>query len=249
MIVETERVGRTLVVRIQRQSKRNAIDGPTAWGIDAALGELDEDDALAVGVLTGTASVFSAGTDFNDAPNARTADGGEYGLIRRRRSKPLIAAVEGAALGGGFEIILACDLVTAATNATFGLPEVLRGVLATSGALFRAPRALPRNIVTRMLLTGKPITATEAYRLGFVNELTEPGAAVTAALAVATEIEAAAPLPVSQTLQVLAGVVAPEDELGWRLTADATRTILASGDYREGIEAFFDRREPNWLGR
>jgi enoyl-CoA hydratase len=249
MPVETEHLGQTLVIRIDREHRRNAIDSTTARGIDAALRELDENPALAVGIITGTSSVFSAGTDFNDVPNAWTPDGGEYGLIRRKRTKPLIAAVEGAALGGGFEIVLACDVVTAAENATFGLPEVLRGVVASSGGLFRGPRALPQNIVARMLLTGEPITAAEAYRIGFVNELTDPGDAVDAAAAIAIKIQQAAPLAVQQTVQVLAGLSESEEDLGWHLTAEAVQIICASQDYHEGISAFFDRRAPQWSGR
>src|SRR5690606_31719415 len=116
--------------------------------------------------------------------------------IRRQRSKPLIAAVEGYALGGGFEIVLACDLVVAATDATFGLPEVARGVIPTSGALFRAPRRLPLNVAREMMLTGERIDAARAERLRPVNVLTEPGGAVAGALELAGKILANAPLSV-----------------------------------------------------
>jgi enoyl-CoA hydratase len=143
MTVTQESRGRILVVRIEREHKRNAIDVEAALGIDAALNRLDDDPALWVGVLTGTQTVFSAGTDLKDGAGARTERGGEYGLIRRSRVKPLIAAVEGVAFGGGFEMALACDLIVASRTARFALPETRRGVVATSGALFRAVRALP----------------------------------------------------------------------------------------------------------
>ena len=160
---------------MQREAKRNAVDRQLADELDGALNLLDDDPELWVGVLTGTASVFSAGSDMTAAGDNVTERGGEYGIIRRVRRKPLIAAVEGPALGGGLEIVLACDLVVAATTATFGLPEVARGLVATSGALFRAARTLPVNLAREMLLTGQPIDAARAHAAGLVNRLAEPG--------------------------------------------------------------------------
>jgi enoyl-CoA hydratase/carnithine racemase len=142
--VRTERRGQVLVVRIEREAKRNAIDASTTRGIDEALNLLEDDDQLWAGVITGTTAVFSAGTDLRDGTGGPTGRGGEYGMIRRRRTKPLIAAVEGPALGGGFEIALACDLVVASRTARFALPESRRGVVASSGALFRAMRRARR---------------------------------------------------------------------------------------------------------
>src|SRR5439155_16528626 len=141
----------------------NAVDAVLAAGIDDALNRLEDDPALRVGILTSTPTVFSAGTDMYDPGEKRTARGGEYGVIRRVRRKPLIAAVEGYAVGGGFEIVLSCDLVVASTTARFGLPETLRGLVATSGALFRAPRALPLNVATELLLTGAMLDADRGY--------------------------------------------------------------------------------------
>jgi enoyl-CoA hydratase/carnithine racemase len=137
------RRGHVLLIRMAREAKRNAIDRAMTHGIDEALNLLDDDDELWAGVITGTTTVFSAGTDLKDG-SGRTERGGEYGMIRRRRAKPLIAAVEGPAFGGGFEIALACDLVVAARSARFALPESRRGVVASSGALFRAMRRAGR---------------------------------------------------------------------------------------------------------
>ena len=142
MPVHQQRTGRVLVVTIDREEKRNAIDQDVADGISVALDLLQDDPELWVGVLTGSPHVFSAGTDLRAGTSPRTVRGGEYGVIRRERSKPLVAAVEGLALGGGFEMVLACDLVVASTTAAFGLPETTRGV-ASSGALFRARRLCP----------------------------------------------------------------------------------------------------------
>ena len=174
--VSAEVRDRVLVVRIDREAKRNAIDPSITEGIGAALDRLDDDPELWAGVLTGTTAVFSAGTDLK-AGMSSTERGGNYGIIERRRQKPLIAAVEGFAVGGGMEVVLACDLVVASTTASFGLPEVHRSLVPTCGGMFRAPRALPLNVAREMLLTGDPIDAERAERLGFVNRLVGPGEA------------------------------------------------------------------------
>jgi enoyl-CoA hydratase/carnithine racemase len=242
---------RVLVVRIEREEKRNAVDQAIADGIGAALDRLDDDSDLWVGIITGTATVFSAGSDLASSKggSARTERGGEYGVIRRDREKPLIAAVEGPALGGGFEIVLACDLVVAARTASFGLPEVKRGLVPTCGGLFRTPRALPLNVAKEMLLTGDRLSPERAYALGLVNVITEPGEAVAGARALAERICAVGPVGARASLRALERTVAERDPLGWAATADATAAIVASDDLREGMAAFFEKREPRWTGR
>jgi enoyl-CoA hydratase/carnithine racemase len=249
--VETEQHDRVLVVSMQREEKRNAIDQAIADGVGAALDRLDDDPDLWVGVLTGTATVFSAGSDLASSRDgsARTDRGGEYGVIRRHRTKPLIAAVEGPALGGGFEIVLACDLVVAARTASFGLPEVKRGLVPTCGGLFRTPRALPLNVAKEMLLTGDRLTPERAYALGLVNVVTEPGGAEAGALALAERICAVGPVGARASLRALERTVAERDELGWEATVGAMEAIGASDDIREGMAAFFEKREPRWTGR
>jgi enoyl-CoA hydratase len=163
-LVTTHRRDRTLVISMHREHKRNAVDRALADAIDVALNLLDDDPDLWVGVLTGTSTVFSAGSDLACNGDYVTDRGGEYGVIRRERQKPLIAAVEGLALGGGFEIVLACDLVVASSTARFGLPEVSRGVLPTCGALFRGPTTLPLNLAREMILTGQPVSADRLTR-------------------------------------------------------------------------------------
>ena len=184
-LVGRRRDGPVLIISMERAAKRNAIDRAMADALDGALNELDDDDQLWAGVLTGTADVFSAGSDLTVGGDYRTARGGEYGIIRRRRRKPLVAAVEGPALGGGLEIALSCDLVVASTTARFGLPEVRIGVVPTCAGLFRTPRALPLNVARQLILTGQPIAAPRAHEVGFVNVLTEPGAACEEAVALA----------------------------------------------------------------
>ena len=246
--VPYERHDRTLVIRMEREAKRNAIDQSMTRGIDAALNLLEDDDQLWAGVITGTTAVFSAGTDLKDG-SGRTERGGEYGVIRRRRAKPLIAAVEGPAFGGGFEIALACDLVVASRTARFALPESRRGVVASSGALFRAMRALPLNVARELLITGAMLDAERGYQIGFVNRVTDPGQALAVALELADDICASSPVSVAASLTALAAQHDADDAAGWGVTVEAVERVMASDDMREGVAAFFEKRPPRWTGR
>jgi enoyl-CoA hydratase/carnithine racemase len=248
-LVEVEIQGRVALISMRRDAKRNAVDRTLADAIDAALNRLEDDPDLWVGVLTGTRTFFSAGTDLAAGGDNKTERGGEYGIIRRRRRKPLIAAVEGFALGGGFEMALACDLIVAASDATFGLPEVVRGVLPTSGALFRAPRALPLNVARELILTGARLGVERAERLGLVNVVAEPGGAVAAALALAQQIAANAPLSVQACVETVAAIVGERDERAWAATEAATAALRGTADRDEGIAAFLEKRPPRWTGR
>jgi enoyl-CoA hydratase/carnithine racemase len=238
-----------LVVTMQRAAKRNAINRALADALDDALNELDDDHDLWAGVLTGGVDVFSAGSDLTAGGDYTTARGGEYGIIRRRRRKPLVAAVEGPALGGGLEIVLACDLVVAARTARFGLPEVGIGVVPTCAGLFRAPQALPLNVARQLILTGQPIEAARAYEVGFVNVLTAPGEALQEALALAELICANAPVSVQSCLAAVNELLASDDELGWQQTAQALSAAAGSADAGEGVTAFLEKRPPVWTGR
>ena len=248
-IVATRREGHVLLITMQRPAKRNAIDRAMADALDTALNELDDDPEVWTGVLTGTGDVFSAGSDLTAGGDYVTSRGGEYGIIRRRRRKPLIAAIEGPALGGGLEIVLACDLVVAARTARFGLPEVTIGVVPTCAGLFRGPRALPLNMARQLILTGRPIDAPRAYEVGFVNLLTDPGAAVEEAMGLAREICTNAPVSVQSCLAAVNEIVATDDEFGWDQTGEALRAASHSADAREGVAAFLEKRPPVWTGR
>jgi enoyl-CoA hydratase/carnithine racemase len=248
-LVARRREGRVLVITMQREAKRNAIDRAMADALDAALNELDDDDELWAGVLASSSTVFSAGSDLTASGDYSTLRGGEYGMIRRRRSKPLIAAIEGPALGGGFEIVLSCDLAVASTGATFGLPEVKIGVVPTCAGLFRGPRSLPLNLARELILTGDPIDAHRAFALGLVNEVTDPGNALDGALGLAARICANAPVAVRASLQAINEIVGADDEFGWAQTALALDELSGSEDSIEGIAAFLERRPPVWRGR
>lgn len=232
MPVITEEHDAVQIVRIDREAKRNAIDRKIAPGTEAALDVLRDGratrwcaDGHRPGLLCGHGS---QGRVTARAPSAAV------GMIRPRRTKPLVATVEGPALGGGFEIVLACDLVVGSTSAYFGLPEGLRRVLPTSGALIRF-RAVPAaQCRARMMLTGEPLTPRAALALGLVNEVTEPGRAVEEAGELAGLVCRSAPTSVTQILHAQQELDAEEDACGWQATAAAVEVVLASEDLREG---------------
>ncbi len=247
--VETAAVEHVPIITMVRHDKRNAIDAEMTAALDAALNRLEDDPELWVGILNGGPDMFCAGTDMASTSGAPTERGGVYGVVGRTRTKPLIAAVEGIAYGGGFEVVMACDLVVAAENARFGLPEVKRGLVATSGALFRAARVLPLNVAKELLFTGADLAPAEARRLGLVNRITPPGGALAGATELAMTITGNAPIPVQQSLQVVDALASADDERGWELTRQARRVIGESEDAEEGVAAFFEKRQPRWTGR
>jgi len=249
MPVSTEVRGRVLLVRLDRDAKLNAMDHAMTLGLDAAMDQLEDDETLWVGVLTGNGRAFCAGSDLADPDRNSTERGGPYGLIRRARRKPLIAAVDGLAFGGGFEMVLACDMVVASHRARFALPEVKRGLLALYGGVFRGARALPLNLAREMVLTGEPITAERAHALGLVNRLVEDGAALAEALALAEAICANSPVAVRESLGIVNQANEAADALAWQLSAEAAVRVRASDDSREGIAAFLEKRAPLWRGR
>src|SRR5213076_1069604 len=204
--VLTERRDNVLVITLNRPEARNAVNLPLAEGIAAGLDELDADDGLSVGVLTGAGGFFCAGMDlkaFVTGERPWVGDRGFAGIVQRASRKPLIAAVEGFAVAGGFEIALACDLIVAARGAKLGIPEVKRSLVAAGGALMRLPRRVPYGVAMELALTGDTITAERAYELGVINRLAEPGQAVEAALELAARIAPNGPLALDATKRIL----------------------------------------------
>jgi enoyl-CoA hydratase/carnithine racemase len=242
-------------VTLDRPQVMNAIDSTLAVAIEAAVRALDADAEVRVVVLTGAGGrAFCARADMKEiaadpASSRRTAAGGFAGFVDLPRAKPWIAAVEGAALGGGFEIALACDLIVASATARFGLPEVKRANLALGGGLRRLPRAVPRAIAIEMILTCEPIGAERALALGLINRLTPPGGALEAALALADTIAANAPLAVAESLAI-ARIAAerPQAELK-PIEQAAYEANRRTQDHQEGARAFLERRPPRWQGR
>jgi enoyl-CoA hydratase len=250
--VRTERAGDgVLVLTLDRPAKRNAVDGRTSRALAAALDTLDDDPDLAVGVLTGAGGTFCAGMDlaaFLDGDAPEVPGRGFAGLTEAPPAKPLIAAVEGYALAGGCELVLACDLVVAAEDATFGLPEVGLGLVAGSGGLLRLPHRIPRAVAAELALTGDRFGAADAHRWGLVNRVVAPGGARDAAVGLAARIARNAPLALAATKRLLAAADLPAEEALARQQTELA-AVKASEDAQEGARAFAEKRAPRWSGR
>lgn len=253
--VRVARVGdHVAVVTLDRPQARNAVDPALAQALARAVAETEADDAVRAVVLAGEGPVFCAGADLTVVAAGRADDlwtetGGFAGFVHAPRGKPWIAAVEGPALAGGCEIALACELIVAGEKASFGLPEVTRGLVAAAGGLYRLPRALPRAVALELILTGGRLEAARAHALGLVNRLTAAGAARNEAVALAVTIAGNAPLAVRESLGV-ARLAPDSDEAGLRRASAAARArVQASEDYREGPRAFVEKRPPRWTGR
>ena len=250
--VRAEPDGDVLVVTIDRPEARNAVNLAVAEGIAAAVDRLDGDASLRAGILTGAGGTFSAGMDlkaFVAGERPFVGDRGFAGLVQRPPRKPLVAAVEGWALAGGFEIALACDLIVAARDARFGIPEVKRGLVAAAGALLRLPRRIPYHLAMELALTGEPIGAERAAELGIVSRLTEPGEAVAGARELAALIARNGPLAVDASKRIVAAAGDWPEAEAWERQAEITGPVFASEDAREGATAFAEKREPVWRGR
>lgn len=250
--VRAERRGAVLVVTIDRPTAKNAINAAAAEGIGAAMDLLDGDDSLFVGVITGADGVFSAGMDlkaFLAGEKPHVPGRGFAGLVEGPPRKPLVAAVEGPALAGGFEIALTCDLIVASEGAFFGLPEVKRGLLAGGGGLLRLPRKAGLSKATEWALTGDRISATEAHAAGVVNRLVPDGQALAAALELAEQIAGNGPLAVQGTKRILAEGQSWTAEEAFARQWEIYAPIRSSEDAEEGARAFTEKRVPVWRGR
>eukprot|EP00038_Savillea_parva_P014288 m.215104 g.215104 ORF g.215104 m.215104 type:complete len:263 (+) comp27585_c0_seq1:61-849(+) len=250
-----ERKGHVAVFTLNRPKARNAINAALSAKMESLLDIFEQDDDLWVGILTSSTpgQAFSAGADLKEISAGRNVEGpkgGFAGLVRYPRRKPLIAAVDGPALAGGMEIVLACDLVVASSRSRFGVPEVKRSLVPAAGGVFRLPRRFPRNIALEMVLTGDPISAVRAEQLGFVNTLVhDPRQVLPAAHALAARIVANAPMAVRLGLDLVERSTLATDDENWNMAAESFRTLRQTEDYYEGPRAFVEKRAPKWTGK
>lgn len=240
------------IITINRPEAKNALNANVARLVAEAVDELDRDDDLRVGVLTGAGGVFSAGMDLKAflAGETPAIEGrGLCGITETPPTKPLIGAVEGWALAGGFELLLACDLVVAAETAKFGVPEVKRALIAGAGAALLLPRRVPQAVALELLLTGEPISAPRAAEIGLINRVTSEGGALEGALGLAATIAANGPLAVAVTKQIAKSSSDWTMAQGWREQERLMTPVFASQDAKEGATAFAEKRQPVWRGR
>ncbi|KZS69113.1 enoyl-CoA hydratase [Mycobacterium kansasii] len=248
--VLVEQRDRILIITINRPKAKNAVNAAVSRGLADAMDRLDSDAGLSVGILTGAGGSFCAGMDlkaFARGENVVVAGRG-LGFTERPPAKPLIAAVEGYALAGGTELALATDLIVAALDSAFGIPEVKRGLVAGGGGLLRLPERIPYAIAMELALTGDNLPAERAHELGLVNILAEPGKALEAAIALAEKITANGPLAVAATKRIIT------ESRGWSLESRFAEQVkifgpvFMSNDAREGAIAFAEKRPPRWTG-
>jgi enoyl-CoA hydratase len=250
--VLVERRGAVQLIVINRPEVRNALNLAVATGIRDAVDELDADGELRAGVLTGAGGTFSAGMDlkaFLRGERPSFPGRGLCGITQTPPRKPLIAAVEGWALAGGFELVLACDLVVASTSARFGVPEVKRSLVAAGGGALLLPQRIPRAIALEMLLTGDPIGAERAAEVGLINRLVDDGQATDIAVELATRIAANGPLALIATKQIAAGGADWDGAERWEKATALMTPVFASQDAQEGARAFAEKRPPVWKGQ
>jgi crotonobetainyl-CoA hydratase len=257
--VIVEQRGHVLVVTINRPEARNAVDHDVCVGVGDAVEQAEADPEIRVLILTGAGDqAFCAGADLKAiARGERILPRGKEhwsfaGFVNHFTSKPTIAAVNGNALGGGTELVLACDLVVAVETASFGLPEVKRGLVAGAGGAFRIGRQLPPKLALELLLTGRPLPAPQAMQWGLINRVVPPGEALPAALELAEEIAANAPLAVQASKRLALGATAVgrvEETALWQLNSAEMAAILRTEDAHEGPTAFAEKRAPVWKAR
>jgi enoyl-CoA hydratase len=245
--VLTERRGRVLLITLNRPQALNSINGALAQGLAEAIARLDCDPGLTVGVLTGNGRGFCAGMDLK-AFTAGEDIAPAVRFLRNGARKPLIAAVEGFALAGGLELALACDLIVAAAGAKFGIPEVRVGLIAAGGGLLRLPARAGYGKAMEMAITGEPILADEAARLGLVARVAEPGAAAAAALELAERVARNASLAVVASKEMIKAAQAVTEAEFWSVQEPRRAAVFASNDAKEGPRAFAEKREPQWTG-
>lgn len=247
----TEERDGILIITINRPEAKNAMNKAAAEGIAAALDRLDSDDNLRVGIITGAGGTFCSGMDLKGFLRGErpTVEGrGFGGLVEAPPKKPLIAAVDGYALAGGLELMIACDLVVANSGAKFGIPEAKRGLAAGAGGLMMLPDLVPQKVAMELALTGDFIDAARAHAIGLINRVTD-GPALDGAMELAEAINANGPLAVKVSKQVIVESRGWPREERWTRQAALLPQVFMSEDAREGSLAFAEKRKPNWKGK
>jgi enoyl-CoA hydratase len=250
-VVLTEIRGEVLVITLNRPHRRNALSAPVAPALRDAFAELDATPGLRAGVVTGAGEHFCAGMDLKDTPLDDEIDEFErtfQRILADPADKPIVAAVEGYAVAGGWELALACDLVVAGAGARFGLPEVKVGLVAQGGALLELPRRIPYHLAMELCLTGAMVGAPRAAEIGAINAVVADGAALEAAIALAVEIAVNAPLAVVATKQVVKNSHGWPVEEQWARQEALASPVFHSADAAEGALAFAEKRAPRWRG-
>ncbi len=241
-----------LVITLNRPEAKNAANKALAEGVAAAVDELESNSDLRVGILTGAGGTFCSGMDLKafvsgETPNVEGR--GFAGLTEYMVDKPMIAAVEGYALAGGFELAISCDLIVAADDSKFGIPEVKRGLAAAAGGLVKLPKQIPSRIAMELALTGDFISAERAADLGLINQVVPSGTALDAAKALAAKIAANGPLAVAASKQVVASAQDWTSDVMFKNQNDIVMPVFTSEDAIEGATAFAEKRAPNWKGK
>ena len=251
-VVLTEARDGVLVITLNRPKAKNAVNKATAEAVSAALDQLESDDSLRVGIITGAGGTFCSGMDlkaFVTGEMPMVEGYGFAGLVERQVSKPLIAAVEGYALAGGFEVAISCDLIVAAEDSQFGIPEVKRGLAAAAGGLVKLPKQIAPRLAMELALTGDFISAGRAADIGLINNVVAPGTALEAATAQAAKIAANGPLAVARSKQVIAAAQDWSSEEMFDRQNAVLKDVLTSEDAIEGATAFAEKRAPVWKGK
>lgn len=252
--VLTERKGNLLIIRLNRPQARNAVNGDLARALEAAIDELENSDDLYAGVLAGNGPVFCAGADLKVIASGKdtelaTERGGFGGLVRRKRTKPLVAAVHSTAFAGGFELVIACDMIVAAEGIQFGLPEVKRSLVALAGGLVELPSLIGEKLAYEVALTGDPIAVERLHQVGFINRLVAADQVFDEAVKLASSICGNGPLAVRASRRIIAEGRDLGTDARWKMANEIGYPVFRSEDAKEGARAFIEKRKPVWKGR